>query len=173
MGIFLVFDWKWIVELHCRIRTKRYEAVLAIEIKKVESLSKDCSVYSRHGSIIQKCSYPKFLVAKNCIKNGLWNLYIFFYWRKLSQFWGQFSNTALVQSNIWHKSVLLQTLSINIDHVYFSVKDLNDRKSIQQMILPFNNESYTKKNSLKYILYYLLPNITSRAEVSPASTLIN
>ena len=39
--------------------------------------------------------YPKFLVARNCIKKKDIEIFFFVYLRKLPRFWGKFSITAL------------------------------------------------------------------------------
>ena len=49
----------------------------------------------------QKNPYSKILVAKNIMKKLSRNI-LFFYLGKLSRFWGQFSSSALAQSNILH-----------------------------------------------------------------------
>ena len=66
-------------------------------------------MYITHGRFLtffKKILIWSFCSRKIAWKKGLRNIF-FYYLRKLSRFWGQFSSTALEQSNIWHKSVYI------------------------------------------------------------------
>ena len=67
---------------------------------------------TRHARILpffQKCLSDVFGCTE-LHKKGSRNT-SFLYLRKLSPFWGQFSSTALVKNNVWHKKCLGITIS--------------------------------------------------------------